>query len=817
MKTVYFALLAAALTASGLGQDALTVVANGEPRAVIVLEHDASEPLTNAVAAMRALIEQASGASLQLADAPPVGMAAIHVGRSRAAEGIDFSELDGDGFVIAVTDARTCIIAGPTDWGTEFGVYEFLERFVGVRWLMPGPDGTDVPSQPTITVPLGEVRDEPVYFSRLMSGLRGEPQLRWARLNRMHGRVKFHHNLLRLFPPEVYVKTHPHFFPMTDGQTRFLPPEGSHSWQPCLTAPGIVEEAVRTIVRYFDEHPEETSYSLGMNDSTAFCRCPDCMARVPAERNFLGSVDYSDLYYDWCNRIIEGVLDKHPDKWFGCLAYHNVGAPPRNTPVHPRLIPYMTYDRMKWVDPEIEAAGHTVTEAWETTSPAVGWYDYIYGSPYCVPRVYFHHCQTYLQYGRQHHVKALYAELYPNWGEGPKPYIFLKLWWNPDRNVDQLLSEWYERCAGPEGARPLAQYYAIWERFWTQDILQSKWFSKGGQWLGFTSPRYLADVDRADITQSRRLLESARDACRTDSQRARVTLLLQAFEYYEASALTYLAGEDVRAQRPATSAAAIANIEKSLEILEMAQKRRHLALNVFPSHPVLLHPLRIDRYAPLGGTDWGGKGMWPVMDWIIRGDEAVIEKLRGLASRHASPAVRDQVALVLAVAEGRLRPASRNSSFEEGDGLVSEGWWYWRKPEHAPVGRMLRTQEKARTGTASLLCDGIERGGPVQDTDFAGPHERCCGMAWAYVPAGQTANGTVELLIRAKDDAGKTLSSFSTKLAPEPGQWSVLLLEVNLSRGPLRKTAKLQIIPVVDGFQDGKVYLDDVGLFHLKP
>ena len=49
-----------------------------------------------------------------------------------------------------------------------------------------------------------------------------------------------------------------------------------------------------------------------MNDSGSFCRCPDCLARISGEKNYLGWVDYSDLYYDWCNRVIEGVLKRAP-------------------------------------------------------------------------------------------------------------------------------------------------------------------------------------------------------------------------------------------------------------------------------------------------------------------------------------------------------------------------------------------------------------------------------------------------------------------------------------------------------------------------
>jgi hypothetical protein len=71
---------------------------------------------------------------------------------------------------------------------------------VGVRWLLPGPDGTDVPRTDTIAVDDKPVRQAPAFFSRLMSGWHGKSQTTWARRNRMHGRVSFHHNLRVLFP-----------------------------------------------------------------------------------------------------------------------------------------------------------------------------------------------------------------------------------------------------------------------------------------------------------------------------------------------------------------------------------------------------------------------------------------------------------------------------------------------------------------------------------------------------------------------------------------------------------------------------------------
>jgi len=820
-KTCVTAVLTAGVTVVG-GE--IAIVEDGDPRARIVVARNAGEQVMGAANTVARYVEEASGACLDVLrndEAYEYGGATIYVGgiaRTRQEQLIP-ERLDDDGFVIRAM-GKEILICGPTDWGTEFGAYDFLERYVGVRWLLPGPDGTDVPRTGSINVPEGTVTDEPAFFSRLFSGLRGDNQGRWARANRMHGRVQFHHNLLRLFPPETYTKTHPEFFPVKEGDERFLPLNSSvHGWQPCFTAPGLVEEAVRNIIRYFDEHPEATSYSLGVNDSSGHCRCPECTARLSGEKNFIGRTDYSDLYYDWCNRVIEGVLKVHPDKWFGCLAYSEVAGPPKNVRVHERLIPYMTYDRMKWIHPEIEAAGHAATEAWGERSPTLGWYDYIYGTPYCLPRVYFHQTAEYIRYGREHSVRAMYAEIYPNFGEGPKPYLYLKLWWNPNRDVDALLEEWYERCVGLDAAPYLAKYYEIWERFWTKDILESPWFSMGGQYLRFNMPEYLADVKEEDILESRKLLEKCIEACRTEPQRARAKLLERAFQYYEASALAYLADGQATSTMD-TEAEALGVLDRAERGMRMAQKRRRLALEVYPKDPVLVNPLNIDRYGALGGETWGSSSLWAAMDWVVRGGNAVRRRVVEMAREAEEGNVREQARLMLAVADGKVEPISSNPSFEEGEGEAAMDWSYWVKPDphtQEPVGRMLRAEGPSHTGRASLLCDGMYRGGPVQTIEGLEPG-RYCALAWVYVPEGQTVRGTAELAVTPRDAGDQNLPGFSTKVTPTAGRWTLIVAAGRIAREIRGKeVTHVMLIPIVDGFGEGvKVYWDDVALYRME-
>jgi len=816
----------AVLSVAGTARGEVVVVRDGVPAAQVVVAKTASHQVKTAAAALIQYVLEASGTRLELIldDAVPADRAGplIHVGRNRlpVTQNLLPAGLDDDGFVLLV-QGRDVVIAGPSDYGTEFGVYDFLERHVGVRWLLPGEDGADVPSRKTIALPEGRFQDQPVFFSRLLSGLRGEAQTRWARFERMHGRVSFHHNVLHLFPPSRYAASHPEFFPVLQGTSRYVPKgDKDHGWQPCFTAPGIVDEAVRNISKYFREHPGESSYSLGMNDSGSFCRCAGCRARISGAKNYLGWVDYSDLYYDWCHRVIEGVLKEHPGKWFGCLAYFNVATPPAKGPVHPRLVPYITYDRMMWIDPELRARGESATNEWQQRATAFAWYDYIYGTPYCLPRVYFRHAADYLRFAADHGVKAHYAEIYPNFGEGPKPYVHLRLWWNPRQDVDQLLTEWYERCVGPEAAPYLARYYAIWERFWTKDILRSAWFNKTGTWLAFNRPDYLADAKPEDIAESRRLLETCIAHCRTDRQRARARLLERAFQYYEASALAYVANREARGARTETEAEALAVLEAAARGLQMAQRRRHLALDVFPRDPVLVNPLGIDRYPALAGTNWGGSGLGTVADWVVKGDNRVRQRVRTLAAESDSDLVRQHAALLLALADGSLKLVSSNPSFEEGSGEGANGWSFWRKPDEPhnnPLGRMLRSRDVVRSDAHSLLCDSMLRGGPFQQIASPGPG-RYVAVAWVYAPAGQTSPGTVELALGPLDERGRNLPGYSSGTAPPPaGRWSLVTVIATVPETLAgSKVARLRLVPIVDGFQaGGRVYLDDVGLYRL--
>jgi hypothetical protein len=584
---------------------------------------------------------------------PAGDMRKIHIGMTsftkKKTGGI--AELLDDGFIIDTTDPQNIIIAGPTSWGTEFGVYEFLERYLNIRWLLPGPDGEDVPQTNEINIPKERVMQNPTFFSRLYSGIRLHEGMVWARRNRMHGHINFHHNFDSLFPVAKYAKTHPEFYPEVDGK-RIIPTvdswkqlglEDSQDWNICFSSQTVVDETVNNICQYFKEHPDTKSYSLGMNDSMLQCNCAKCLATDSGKKNFLGQENLSDRFFTWANAVAEGVLKEYPNKYFGMLAYHQFIEPPVKTKVHKRIIPYFCYERYRWVkDSAARQMDIKVTAEWAKVTTNLGWYDYFYGTPYAAPRVYFHKMVESFRFARDNNVSAMYGEAYPNFGEGPKLYLALKMQWDVDADPDELLNDWYVRCVGQKSASHLKQYFDMWENIWATQIPNGSWWRDSRHYVSFNNLQYLDSITAEDIAKAEELMQKTVALAETGPQKKRAAALAKTFEYYKITWQLY--NEDKQGSsglKAKTSAQAIEFIDKGVDVMIRAQARRKMVLEEFSKNPILVQPISIDRSAYFG-KDWGSCWLWKVSDFAAGGDEDVVAKLKSLST---NPALKNEAEL----------------------------------------------------------------------------------------------------------------------------------------------------------------------------
>lgn len=522
----------------------MEIVRDHKPTASIVIPVDAGKQIWDCARILQNYIKQSAGAVLPISEKVSSGNC-IHIGMTPYVSKyrIPTADLDENGFIMKGIGARNFVIVGGSDWGTEFGVYAFLEHYLGVLWLMPGDDGVIIPNYSNIDIPSKEIRENPVYLTRGL-GEWGEPWSSFNRFNKAAGaaRIAFGENLHNLFPPSKFAQSNREFYPWINGR-RFIPARDDkrNRWQPNFSAKGIADTAASQIIKYFDDNPQSRTFSIAINDTRAeYDESPASKARRNGKENFLGIENTSDDYFLFANEVVKKVRRVHPDKWIGCLAYNNVIEPPEKVDkLDDHLIPFICYERMRWANPELQKAGHELNMAWEKKVSALGWYDYAWGLNYLVPRVFPHEMQKYLRWGSEHKVKYYFSLLKSSIGEGPKSWLFAKLLWNPYQNVDSLLNIWYVGVSGKKAAPKLESFYKIWEKFWTEDIYHTKWNIMGDQYLPFTVANYANEIPESYIQQSDQLMIEALHLTETEAQKVRVKKLYQAWQLYKAAVIAH--------------------------------------------------------------------------------------------------------------------------------------------------------------------------------------------------------------------------------------------------------------------------------------
>ncbi len=820
---------------------ATTVVAEESPALVrdrqslgtIVLPEEASPQLKASAAFLQDYLQKISGATLPI-ETKAGKSPALHLGETAEvkAQNLVTEELGQDGFVLKRLDAKSFAIVGGSDWGTEFGVYEFLERFLGVRWLAATELFTEVPKQSTVLLPEEDVKQIPTFLSRELFPIdvlsdpadtrRASAPLwyrindEWGRVNKLMARVDFHHNLKELLPPSKFGASNPEFYPILNGQ-RFIPPDAeSFQWQPNFSAPGIAQAAANEIIRYFDEHPEKDSYSLGINDSYRFDESPESKARRSGKRNSISLEDISDDYYDWANEVVDLVHKKHPEKRMGLLAYLQVLEPPTRVKVSPYIVPFITYENTRWENPEYREAMQKITLAWGEAAPNLGWYDYVYGSAYMVPRFFPHAEQNALKWGSEHQVKYYYAEAIPSWGEGPNLWVLTKLLWDPYQDVDALLDDWYRTAVGSAAAPKLKEYFQIWEKFWEKDILSSRWYSATNLWHDYTNSMYANDVPLAYVEQSDRLMDEVVALADSPVRKERAVALQKFWKVYRASILARQGDELWKTADLQTSADAEAYLKRCEGAIHQAEERLRL-MGELSEDPLFGHTIfRLTLNSP--GDDWGTASLWPLLPWVNKNEKVreFLEKLAQkpdggevLGTRFANSGNKEPMRhmasktarQILAVSRGEAKQFLKNPSFEEG----MESW---------SDGPYKVTTKEAADGKSSLRIATSDASAVRQDIPYQ-PGTYIVKMSARG--SEKLKGGKVKLTVTARNDTGDQIGVLlpTSTVVLHPDKWGTLIFPFTLSTYSAPAT-RLNVGVEFEGLSaDAPVFVDDLGVYQL--
>ena len=224
--------LSAAEKVIKIGKDAAMTL--NKENVEIVTAPTANKVVQFAARELKTFLDSALSADIKIVNAPTAGKKHFFIGKEFAKDcNFDANKLFRDAFYI-ITKGDGIYIGGIdsekafpekqlqyTIWNqyyeraTLFGVYDFLERFAGVRFYFPGELGTIVPKTAAIKVPQIEIFDFPDYDFRRYSMYQGKwmdlpksPAAK-ARYEKYRSRAKF--NQKRMVNG-VWLKTAPNDF-----------------------------------------------------------------------------------------------------------------------------------------------------------------------------------------------------------------------------------------------------------------------------------------------------------------------------------------------------------------------------------------------------------------------------------------------------------------------------------------------------------------------------------------------------------------------------------------------------------------------------
>lgn len=496
----------------------LVLVEDGVSRVPIVVFEEAPPYTRQAAGELATYIERVSGAKPKLIEGvpDPVPQHAVWVGfQPKVAElflQLDFDFSHPEEVLIAANDDHL-VIAGRDRWnpdhlvvqgideqivgkqqeyGTVNAVYTFLQKYLDVRWLWPGELGEDVIERETIAFAPFEYRYHPqirarsgvFHFSEL--GNRGYGRsYQWSRRQRLQ--------LDSLDMPgghafsdwwERFHETHRDYFA--------LQPDGTRSGFPspknvklCQSNPAVWKQWLADVEQQLQQDPTRTVFNASPNDGwfSGHCMCDDCRAwdhpdgepRVfhweSGNRKY---VALSDRHVTFANRCARLLKERYPQKdyYVLMLAYgHSRPAPVEAVPAENVIVSSVAnFLGRRGLKDRGSTRGTTHRQqfaAWGEVAPHLMWRPNT-GSPagrqQGLPDLSITRTIEDFQFVAEHNCIGIFIDsLWEHWAtRGPQYYVMARLAWNPSRDGQAVLDDYYRRGFGP-AADAVKTYFSLLE------------------------------------------------------------------------------------------------------------------------------------------------------------------------------------------------------------------------------------------------------------------------------------------------------------------------------------------------------------------
>lgn len=432
----------------------------------------------------------------------------------------DAVELDG---YTMLMDGGRLYITGSCDRGTMYGVYDFLEEFVGVRFF--AADTTVIIEQESAQIPADyhklhnpafDLRDTYWYDMRYKQDFAN------------HSKDNSFYDSSTPVPDigggVGYAGRFVHTFSLLTGGT-------SHTGnvQPCLTDEEVYQTVLSNVRAWLDENPEATIISVSQNDSDAGvggCQCENCKAINDAEGSEMGSL------LTFVNRIANDIKDDYPGVYVDTLAYRYTRTPPKNIRPAENVIIRLCSIECCFTHALSEACIYNTSfrkdiEAWSAICDNLYIWDYTYNA-----ETYFTFFPNFdvlcdnVKFYKEHNVKGVFLEGQQVSVSGEfaelRSYLLAKLLWDPDMTEDEYyahMDEFMQYYYGP-GWVKIKEYMQAMTAHAIARNTHVGIFDKGLKMYPFTKENGKRDLNFGNNMKA--YWDEAMEMAQTEEQRAHV-------------------------------------------------------------------------------------------------------------------------------------------------------------------------------------------------------------------------------------------------------------------------------------------------------
>lgn len=521
------------------------IVENGETDYVIVTEENPDECILTAVDELQTYVEKISGVKLEYIGTrePLESQKEIVLGK------ISDEKVTDDGFMI-ISDCEDLCIYGGSSRGTLYGVYTFLEEYLGVRWFTPTLEV--VPENNSIIIDGNILRIVNPSFSVRRNDTQGTNDAYRAR-TKMN--VSFWNEAeayggaltyvlwdvtLDMLVPDSLFAEHPEYFA--------LQPDGTRSTDHvCLSHPDVLPIAVENGRKAILECERDSKYiHIGQKDNMNYCRCENCEALYEK----YGTVCAPTIIFT--NSFADALDNEFPDFMFTFYAYNETDRPPTdlslrcNANVAPVLcglhkacrshpltecgamdgIENETFD-MLYGDPEPQIAKDFAD--WVKVADTTYIYDYTIN--FLNTAQFFSNFETMQSTMKYMHDIGITGYIY-NCGDGHyaafnelRNYLLCKLQWDVNCDVEYHMNDFLRAYYGEEAAPYIKEYIDLQtaQTKATAHAFDFDWHYQAG----FCSPYTVAKSDL--------LFDLALNSDVTEEQKFNIEVAELSWRYYKSN------------------------------------------------------------------------------------------------------------------------------------------------------------------------------------------------------------------------------------------------------------------------------------------